>query len=30
LIDALKAVDPDRLTPMDALARIKEWKERYQ
>lgn len=29
LLDALRAVDPDCMTPMDALARLKEWKDRY-
>ena len=29
LLDALRAADPDRLTPMEALARLKELKDRF-
>ena len=28
LIEALRALDPDRITPLEALQRLKEWKER--
>lgn len=30
LIEALRAMDPDRLTPIEALTRLKEWKERFE
>ena len=29
LLDALRSVDPDRLTPLEALTRLKEWKDRF-
>jgi DNA mismatch repair protein MutS len=29
ILDALRAMDPDRLTPLEALTRLKEWKDRY-
>jgi DNA mismatch repair protein MutS len=29
LLDALRSADPDRLTPMEALARLKELKDRF-
>ncbi len=29
LLDALRAMDPDRLTPLEALTRLREWKDRY-
>lgn len=29
LLEALRAVDPERLTPLEALQRLQEWKSRY-
>ena len=29
LLEMLRALDPDRMTPMEALQRLKEWQERF-
>jgi len=29
LLDELRSVDPDQMTPLEALQRLKEWKDRY-
>ena len=30
LLDDLRAIDPDRITPIEALQRLKNWKDRLR
>jgi hypothetical protein len=29
-LDEIKAIDPDRLTPLDALMLVRQWRERLE
>jgi len=29
LLDALRSLDPDQMTPLDALRKLKSWKDRF-